>query len=248
MILAIAAAFVVGSIATGTIAFADDDDDELSQLACEAGKVMTGILFEDDITDILCATGNVNDADSDPSNEDQTLSTTGGDVVLGTTAAGDGGGTVTCADITGGADLCDGVDDVGNPVYLMVQLTTDGTPSSFSLPFGLGSAEIVTSNGISWNSATNKVTISQTGVYEIVLSAHIEKTTLNPNPVGVKIDKNGVTINSVGFRLLASTDPHHVGVSWLGTLSTGDTIQITRFSGGPVTFESGSTLIIKRIA
>jgi len=55
MILAIATAFVAGSIATGTIAFADDDD-ELSQLACEAGKAMTGILLEDDdeITDILC--------------------------------------------------------------------------------------------------------------------------------------------------------------------------------------------------
>ena len=56
MILAIAAAFVAGFITTGTIAFADDDDDELSQLACEAGKAMTGILFEDDeeITAILC--------------------------------------------------------------------------------------------------------------------------------------------------------------------------------------------------
>ena len=55
MILAIATAFIAGSIATGTIAFADDED-ELSELACEAGKAMTGILLEDDdeITDILC--------------------------------------------------------------------------------------------------------------------------------------------------------------------------------------------------
>jgi len=55
MIGLVAIAFVAGSIATGTIAFADDDD-ELSQLACEAGKAMTGILFEDDeeITTILC--------------------------------------------------------------------------------------------------------------------------------------------------------------------------------------------------
>jgi len=54
MILAIAAAFVAGSILTGTIAFADPDD-ELSELACESEKAMTGILFEDDdeITDIL---------------------------------------------------------------------------------------------------------------------------------------------------------------------------------------------------
>jgi len=113
MILAIAAAFVAGSIATGTIAYAGDDDDELSQLLCDAGKVVTGLVFEDDdeITDILCAEINVSDADSDPSNEDQTLSGTG-EVVLGTTAAGDGGGTVTCAAITGDASLCDGDDAV----------------------------------------------------------------------------------------------------------------------------------------
>jgi len=55
LILAIAVAFVAGSITTGTITFADDDDD-LSQLVCQAGTAMTGILFEDDdeITDILC--------------------------------------------------------------------------------------------------------------------------------------------------------------------------------------------------
>jgi len=75
LILAIVAAFVAGSIATGTLAFAGgDDDDDLSQLACEAGKVMTGILFEeDDINDILCATDNVNDADSSTTNEIQSL-------------------------------------------------------------------------------------------------------------------------------------------------------------------------------
>jgi len=56
--IAIAAAFVVCSIASVTIVFADDDDgdNDLSELTCEAGKSMTGILFEDDdeITDILC--------------------------------------------------------------------------------------------------------------------------------------------------------------------------------------------------
>jgi len=91
LVLAITAAIVAGSIATGTLAFAGgDDDDDLSQLACEAGKVMTGLLFDDDdITDILCATDNVNDADSDPTNEIQTLSISGQDLTIS------GGNTVT---------------------------------------------------------------------------------------------------------------------------------------------------------
>jgi len=57
MILVIAAAFVAGSIVTGTIAFADDDDDnDLSSLLCPVGQAMTGILFEDDdeILDVIC--------------------------------------------------------------------------------------------------------------------------------------------------------------------------------------------------
>jgi len=62
-ILAISVVLIAGSVAVSPIAIAGDDDDddddednELSQLVCEAGKAMTGILFEDDdeITNILC--------------------------------------------------------------------------------------------------------------------------------------------------------------------------------------------------
>jgi len=53
--MAVIAAFVAGSIATGTLAFAGDDD-ELSSLLCPVGEAMTGILFEDDdeILDVFC--------------------------------------------------------------------------------------------------------------------------------------------------------------------------------------------------
>jgi len=57
MILAITAAFVAGSIGTGTIAYAGDDDDA-SSLLCDAGKALTGIVFGDDDdgpTQIFCA-------------------------------------------------------------------------------------------------------------------------------------------------------------------------------------------------
>jgi len=64
MILAIAAAFVAGSIATGTIAYAGGDDDDggvLQTLLCPAGKALTGIVSgggdDDDgggILDLIC--------------------------------------------------------------------------------------------------------------------------------------------------------------------------------------------------
>jgi len=99
MILAIATAFVVGSVMTGTMAYATGEKN---------GKPFEALW--DAIHALETAVSP--DGDTDPSNEDQTLSGTG-EVVLGTTAAGDGGGTVTCADITGDASLCDGDDAVG---------------------------------------------------------------------------------------------------------------------------------------
>jgi len=62
-ILVVIASFVAGSITTGTIVFADDDDDnDLSSLLCPVGQAMTGILFEDDdeILDVICDTVGVN--------------------------------------------------------------------------------------------------------------------------------------------------------------------------------------------
>jgi len=98
MILAIAVAFVVGSVMTGTMAYATGDKNgkPFEALWDAIHALETAVSLDDDV---------------DSSNEDQTLSGNG-EVVLGTTAAGDGGGTVTCVDITGGAGLCDGVDDV----------------------------------------------------------------------------------------------------------------------------------------
>ena len=53
-ILAISAAFVVGSITTSTIAFAGDDG---GSFLCPVGQAVTGIVLEDDdeITDLFCA-------------------------------------------------------------------------------------------------------------------------------------------------------------------------------------------------
>jgi len=58
-VLAVVCAFIAGSLVTGAAVFADDDEDELSELACEVGRVMTGILFEDDdeIIDVICDIG-----------------------------------------------------------------------------------------------------------------------------------------------------------------------------------------------
>ena len=57
-VLAIVASFILGTMVSGAVVFAGDDD-ELSSLRCQIGQVMTGILFEDDdeILDVICETG-----------------------------------------------------------------------------------------------------------------------------------------------------------------------------------------------
>jgi len=54
MVGLVALAFVTGSVLTGAIAFADDD--ELTSLLCPVGKALTGLILEDDdeIVDLVC--------------------------------------------------------------------------------------------------------------------------------------------------------------------------------------------------
>jgi len=52
----VALAFAAGSVLTGTIAFADGDDDDLTYLLCPISKALTGLILEDDdeIVDVVC--------------------------------------------------------------------------------------------------------------------------------------------------------------------------------------------------
>jgi len=52
----VALAFAAGSVLTGTIAFADDDDNDLTYLLCPISKALTGLILEDDdeIVDVVC--------------------------------------------------------------------------------------------------------------------------------------------------------------------------------------------------
>jgi len=52
----VALAFAAGSVLTGTIAFADDDDNDLTYLLCPVSKALTGLILQDDdeIVDVVC--------------------------------------------------------------------------------------------------------------------------------------------------------------------------------------------------
>jgi len=137
----VALAFVAGSILTGTMAEAKKDKSEGNDN--NPFKALQDAIagLQTQITAVTNA-----DGDKDSSNEDQTLSGTG-EVVLGTTAAGDGGGTVTCADITGDASLCDGDDAV----------VDNDNDSSNELQILSGTGSVDLSNGgssVSCNSIT----------------------------------------------------------------------------------------------
>jgi len=130
-VLTIVLAFVAGSILTGAMAYASGDKkgQPFEALWDAIHALETAISLDDD---------------ADSSNEDQTLSGTG-EVVLGTTAAGDGGGTVTCADITGDASLCDGDDavvDNDNDSSNELQTISETSNGVISLSNGGGSVTV----------------------------------------------------------------------------------------------------------
>jgi len=101
--IAVAAAFVAGTMTTGGVVYASFDQcSNDPPQGVSDGRPFLEIWQA--ICDLETQVGN--DNDTDPTNELQTISDSGG-VTLS-----DGGGTVSCADITGDAGLCDGTDDV----------------------------------------------------------------------------------------------------------------------------------------
>lgn len=120
-ILAIVAAFVAGTIVAGTAVDAAQGDNQgkpfqelLDQIQTEIVALelrslpplcIPGEIAKWDGSAWNCAPDDVDDADNDPTNELQTLSG------VGSVDLSDSGGSVPCIDITGGAGLCDGVDD-----------------------------------------------------------------------------------------------------------------------------------------
>ena len=119
MILAIAVAFVAGSILTGTMAFAGGP--KTLDTECNSKKGTIESFLCEAIFDLQEQIAN--DNDQDPTNELQTLSDNGG-VTLS-----DGGGIVSCAQITGDASLCDGndaIDDADNDSSNEIELALNG--------------------------------------------------------------------------------------------------------------------------
>ena len=264
MILAIAAILVAGTLVSITDVFAAKEDKppkEPKTLESECAKKkpnsFDGLLCEavfglqqafdaavggfqgqiDDLVDDL--TDHVNaDNDLDSSNEDQTLSGTG-EVVLGRTAAGDGGGTVICAAITGDTSLCDGDDAVvdadsstTNEIQTLsisgrdltisggntVTLPSDSAPQAFHLKGTSTSSGNVAVNGLSKTFTLSEAAIVfvSSGVetrYSIPLSQLVRAE--------IEIDSSVVSIGPVldddGLALMVF--PSHV--SWTGQLSAG---------------------------
>ena len=92
---------VVGDLATETAA----------RIAADSAEAGTRAAADTTLTNNLAAHVAA-DGDLDSSNEAQVLSASHGIVHLGTTAAGDGGGSVPCITITGNGGLCDSNDAV----------------------------------------------------------------------------------------------------------------------------------------
>jgi len=212
LILAIATAFVVGSVMTGTMAYATGDKN---------GKPFEALW---DAIHALETAFSLDD-DADSSNEDQSLSGTG-EVVLSTTAAGDGGGTVTCASITGDASLCDGDDavvdndnDSSNELQILsgagsVDLSNGGSSvSCASITGGAGLCDGVDNTG-----ATQSLVVTQrSSAIKTISAGNVGTETINCL-AGEKVTGGGVR-HSTGLFVnghIVNSFPTSTG--WKGTM------------------------------
>jgi len=134
------------------------------------------------------------------------------------------------------------------PPFIWVRANTAGVSTTSEKKFGNGSTNIGVSsvpNYFAWG--TIEVLASSTGIYKIqfngiVVVAGTQIVTLNLY-VGTDI------VHSVSPVIHGVTDPHLIGLNYVGPVTAGEAIYVGRVGDGAqaLNFDTNSTLLIERV-
>jgi len=152
-------------------------------------------------------------------------------------------------------------DFVHQPEYGFAMLREDGTQDANENNFGLGSTvygDIVatkplTSTNVAWDDTNKVLSISKSGIYEVVCDAKISingsfNTTLAIY-INTAADTLGTKVQTETFEVDSGDDPVPATIRWMGRIENGEHIAVTIDAGSRTPmFKEGSTLRILRIA
>ena len=152
-------------------------------------------------------------------------------------------------------------DFVHQPEYGFLRLNDDGTQDANENNFGLGSTEYgdlvatkpLLSANVAWDNTNQVLSISKSGIYEVVcdalLSINATRTGILKVYINTAADTLGTEVHTTTIELDSGDDPMQNTIRWMGRVENGEHIAVTLQSEASRTpkFMVGSTLRILRI-
>jgi hypothetical protein len=135
------------------------------------------------------------------------------------------------------------------PVYGFANITTAGSQTTSETNFGAHTSAVVSTtvsaSGITWDGTNYEFDVTTTGVYEIVVMGTLD---FDANSDGVvRIYVGGSEQNSVSVLNIFTSAGNPFSVNWIGSVTSGTSIDVTLESTANITFDAGSTISIKKI-
>jgi len=137
------------------------------------------------------------------------------------------------------------------PPYAHIRMNATGVNSDDQYNFASGCGNMYTtssnSSHFNWNDTDKELDVSAAGEYEVNLTAAAQTDTTN-NQVTCRVKLDGVIQTAITYRINTATDPHPISISWIGPVTSGQSITVTIDGTENTQLMLGSAITVKRVS
>jgi hypothetical protein len=137
------------------------------------------------------------------------------------------------------------------PPYAHIRMNAPGVNSDDQYNFASSCGNMYTtsskSSHFNWNNTDKELDVSGAGEYEVNLTAAAQTDTTN-NQVTCRVKLDGVIQTAITYRINTATDPHPISISWIGPVTSGQSITVTIDGTYNTQLMLGSAITVKRVS
>jgi len=137
------------------------------------------------------------------------------------------------------------------PPYAHIRMNATGVNSDDQYNFASGCANMYTtssnSSHFNWNDTDKELDVSAAGEYEVNLTAAVQTSTTN-NEITCRVKLDEVLQTAITYRVNTATDPHPISISWIGPVTSGESITVTIDGTENTQLMLGSAITVKRVS
>jgi len=137
------------------------------------------------------------------------------------------------------------------PPYAHIRMNATGVNSDDQYNFASSCGNMYTtssnSSHFNWNDTDKELDVSAAGEYEVNLTAAAQTDTTN-NQVTCRVKLDGVLQTAITYRINTATDPHPISISWVGPVTSGESITVTIDGTENTQLMLGSAITVKRVS